>query len=105
MCSGSQVFTLKPPMHIVCLVLNILLPGWGTMISAGSCTHAVRDSKRCKWSCGTFLDGMFQFYLSPLIFGWIWSIVFGIAIYRQGRDHNRQMHLQIGRASCRERVC
>ena len=58
MCDGSQVFTLKSPMHIVCLIFNILLPGWGTMISASVCTHAVRDENRRSCSCGTFADGM-----------------------------------------------
>ena len=89
MCEGSAVFTLKSPWHIICLVMNILLPGWGTMLSASVCVHAVKDSERGKCSCGTFTDGMFQFYLSPIIFGWIWSIVFGIALYRKGRDFNR----------------
>ena len=85
MCKGSQIFVLKSPMHIVCFVLNCLLPGWGTMISASSCTHAVRDPER-KCSCGTFTDGMFQFYLCPLLFGWIWSIIVGWNIYKKGRD-------------------
>lgn len=89
MCEGSQVYTLASPMHIVCLILNIFLPGWGTMISASACTHATEDKKSSRCSCGTFTDGMFQFYLSPVIFGWIWSIVFGIAIYRKGRDFHK----------------
>ena len=82
--------TLKSPMHIVVLVMNIFLPGWGTMVSAFSCVHTARDpdDQSC-CSCGTFTDGMIQFYLAPLLFGWIWSIVFGISIYRKGRDHHK----------------
>ena len=92
LCSGSVVQTLKSPMHIVCLILNIFLPGWGTMVSAFSCVHAPikvdGEVQKC-CSCGTFSDGMIQFYLFPLLFGWIWSIIFGIAIYKKGRDHHK----------------
>ena len=97
MCGGSEVFTLRAPWHIVCLVLNIVLPGWGTMISASACTHAVKEiDGKGSCSCGTFVDGFFQFLLGPLIFGWVWSIFFGIALYKKGRDwdiivrHRRQ---------------
>ena len=86
MCDGSRVYTLRAPWHIVCLVLNILLPGWGTMVSASACVHATRDEKRSACSCGTFADGLFQFYTFPLLFGWVWSIYIGVALYRKGRD-------------------
>ena len=91
MCKGSQIFVLKSPMHIVCFVLNCLLPGWGTMVSAFSCVHAHKNPDDCCCSCGTFTDGMFQFYLSPLIFGWIWSIIVGWNIYKKGRDFKVMM--------------
>ena len=95
MCSGSHVYTLKYPLAILCLVLNIILPGWGTMISASVCTHAIPDYEggKCNCNCGTFADGMIQFYLSPLIFGWIWSILFGIALFKKSREFNRLMHV------------
>lgn len=59
------------------------------MISAFKCTHALADSDEPKFNCGTFTDGMFQFYLAPVLFGWIWSILFGIALYKNGRDFNK----------------
>ena len=42
-CEQATVYTLKSPMHIFCLVLNILLPGFGTMASSCRCLHAVKD--------------------------------------------------------------
>ena len=87
-CEGSQVYTLRGSIHIICLILNILLPGWGTMISACACVHAIRDEERGKCNWGTFVDGMIQFYTAPLLFGWIWSIIFGVALYRKTRDFN-----------------
>ena len=92
MCDGSLVYTLRSPLHIVCLILNIFLPGWGTMVSACACVHATKDEKGKTFNCGTFADGMIQFYLSPLIFGWVWSIVFGIALYKKGRDFNHLLN-------------
>lgn len=83
--------TLKSPMHIVCLIMNIFLPGWGTMVSAYSCVHAIREEGQKCCSCGTFSDGMLQFYLAPLLFGWVWSILFGVAIYKKGRDHHKTL--------------
>lgn len=83
-------------MHIVCFILNVLLPGWGTMISAFQCTHALPDKEVVEsCGCGTFTDGMLQFYLSPVIFGWIWSILFGWALYKKGRDVRKLVSVQL----------
>ena len=58
------------------------------MISSCVCVHAVVDEERSKCNWGTFVDGMIQFYTAPLLFGWIWSIIFGVALYRKTRDFN-----------------
>jgi len=89
MCKGSKLFVLRSPMHIVCFVINCVLPGWGTMISASSCTHAVPDVASSGCSCGTFSDGLTQFLLAPLLFGWIWSIIFGWNLYKKGREFKK----------------
>ena len=85
---GSEIYTVRAPIHILCLILNILLPGTGTMLSAISCLHAVKEHKNMSCSCGTFADGLLQLLLGPLIFGWVWSIFFGIALYKKGRNWN-----------------
>lgn len=85
LCDGSEVFVVKPNWHIVCMVLNFVLPGFGTMLSAFGCLR-LSAYKNKHFSGGTFCDGMMQFYLAPLIFGWIWSILYGLAIYRRTKD-------------------
>ena len=57
-CDGSHVYTLRAPMHIVCLILNILFPGFGTIISACSCAHAVKDPDSSRCNYGTIVDGV-----------------------------------------------
>jgi len=38
-CEGSKTCILKQPWHIICLVLNTFIPGFGTFISAFTCLH------------------------------------------------------------------
>ena len=63
----------------LCLILNIILPGVGTMINA--CCGV-----RC--FSGIFV-GILQILTIPLLlFGWIWSICYGLEIYRISGDHS-----------------
>ena len=54
---------------IVCLVLNIILPGSGSMVSA--CAGE-------KFNDTALMAGIVQFLTSWLIIGWVWSVVHGI---------------------------
>ena len=38
-CEGSRICIVKKPWHLIIFALNIFLPGFGTMISAATCTH------------------------------------------------------------------
>ena len=44
----SEVLRLRPPQHIVCFIINILIPGLGTVLSAFPCTHNKYDWKGSK---------------------------------------------------------
>jgi cytochrome bd-type quinol oxidase subunit 1 len=84
-CDGSKVELLREPWHIICLLLNIFLPGTGTIISAfgwtqdrkGRQTHVEMSFI----NFATVFDGVMQLLLSVILIGWIWSILFGYSIY------------------------
>lgn len=38
-CDGSEVYALRSPFHIIFMILNVIVPGAGTMLSACSCFH------------------------------------------------------------------
>jgi hypothetical protein len=58
------------------LILNCILPGWGTIVLA--CVGG-RE-------CGCwFLTGIAQFLLCPIIIGWVWSILTGCKVLSRSR--------------------
>ena len=54
--------------------------------SISSLHHTVDDKKPSECKAGVAVDGFFQLILTCLVLGWVWSIGFGIAIYRKSRD-------------------
>ena len=74
MCKLSVV-KVDSPWHIILFILNIILAGWGTMISA--CMDK-------KFNTIAFVFGLIQFLLFASIICWIWSIVHGYYIFEKG---------------------
>jgi hypothetical protein len=58
------------PMAVLMLVLNIILPGTGTMLNG--CFGRV--------CCDLIIIGFLQMITAILLVGWIWSIWYGIRI-------------------------
>jgi hypothetical protein len=81
MCEGSEVVKLVAPYPRVCLALNILFPGMGTMLSAFNRFHEQKGQQNVNWA--TFGDGILQLLLSVLILGWVWSVLFGLSLYKK----------------------
>ena len=83
---GSMVHRLRSPWHIIVIPMNILVSGSGTMLSSFKYFHirASKEASTCHFA--TFLDGLLQLLLAPIIFGWIWSILFALAIYRRSNQ-------------------
>lgn len=59
-------------MGILCLLLNIFLPGIGSIV-AGVMGNKV----------STMIIGVIQFLTCWFILGWIWSVWWGILIYQK----------------------
>lgn len=60
----------RKPWGIVCLVLNILLPGTGTLVAAGN-----QEDKKY------LIFGIVQLLTALIVVGFLWSIVTGVMIF------------------------
>lgn len=72
---GDGIPKLNTCVAIFVLILNIILPGWGTIfvgLMSGNC-------------CGWFCQGVLQFFLAVILVGWIWSIITGCQILSRSR--------------------
>ena len=83
---GSTVHRLRSPWHVLVIPMNVIISGSGTMLSSFTYFH-IRSGKASR-TCHspTFLDGLLQLLLAPILFGWIWSILFALAIYRRSNQ-------------------
>jgi hypothetical protein len=73
---------VEPPHNLTCFILNIILPGFGTILAAIIC----KDPKN--FTCFNLFFGVLQFLTSFLIIGWIVSIIWGYAIWKRGKHKN-----------------
>ena len=71
----AAVVKVDPPMHLVCFLLQIFIPGLGAMISAFLCKDG--------FHMNAFIFGLLQMFLSWTIVCWIWSIMHGYWIYKE----------------------
>jgi hypothetical protein len=71
---------MPKPLAIACCLLNILFPGLGTLISSVSvfvcATHGYDTN--VKAFLVNFLAFLLQLCSAIIIFGWIWSIKYGL---------------------------
>ena len=72
---ATTVHKVKKPLDIIILILNILLPGFGTMICAFGNTSG--------FSGITLVVGLCQLITSGLLVGWIWSVYWGVLIWKR----------------------
>ena len=79
MCCPDHVIAVTDVgMANICLVLNIIWPGLGTIINACYGKHA----------CTGVLIGLAQLFLTIFFIGWIWSIVYGCKIVEKAKHHH-----------------
>lgn len=72
----GQVPSVPKATGLLVLILNIFLPGTGSILAG-----LQANSSSC-----VFI-GVIQFFLFGLLFGWIWSIWWGVLIYNKSKYH------------------
>jgi hypothetical protein len=72
--------TMPMPLAVVCCLLNIITPGFGTLLAAFSVFCCARH--KCDTNLKAFFTNVLAFFLQLLsalvIFGWVWSIRYGL---------------------------
>ena len=75
---GNSIQRCPPGWGLIFFLVNIILPGFGTMFSS------LCDAGGC--NCNAFIVGLLQLCTAPIFFiGWIWSIIWGWKIYEKSR--------------------
>lgn len=69
-CPPETINRMNTPMATLCLILNVFIPGSGTIVNAVTGKHVGPG----------LLYGILQFFLTILLIGWIWSIMYGVKI-------------------------
>ena len=67
---------------LICFILNIFLPGIGTLVAAFFC-----DDDDVLTFNG--ISALLQFITAICIVGWIWSIIWGYLIYERSQGATR----------------
>lgn len=76
----KSIFIVDSPWHIIVFLVNILLPGFGTILAGLVKGGPIKYNN--------LHVGIFQFLtVFIFLFGWCWSIYSGYKIYRVSRDH------------------
>lgn len=74
---------VKKPWNLYCFIINIFLPGIGTLIAAAK----AKNEKCLKFNV---IVGILQFMLAMILIGWIWSIIWGFIIWKRGNGLSSQ---------------
>ena len=74
-CEDALFTAIPVKLALLCFVLNLFpLPGLGTLVHAHFGSHGDNlKVRRC-------IIGVAQFILAFLIFGWLWSAIYGLRI-------------------------
>ena len=79
--------------YVVC-ILNVILPGTGTMIS--SCAGYTTS-----WSKTQLMVGVLQMLTALYIIGWIWSIWWGYLLLRKGLADKEEVNSFLKKTAAR----
>ncbi|XP_076463525.1 uncharacterized protein LOC143295792 [Babylonia areolata] len=91
----DSIPAMRRPVAVLCFLLNILLPGMGTLVSGltvlcGSHVRVVGGSRRTVVCTNTGV-ALLQFFLTFLmLLGWIWSIMWGTAFLSISKEYYKK---------------
>jgi ABC-type multidrug transport system fused ATPase/permease subunit len=68
---------IEEPQNLYCFLLNVFLPGFGTM-------YAAFLSKNPKDKNINYFIGLFQLLTALYVIGWVFSIIWGFFIFKRG---------------------
>ena len=83
-CCGASIPYVPYNIGVLVLCLDIFLPGIGTLVSA------YYDPSGC--NCKTVTCGIFQLILTPVLIGWIWSIIQGSYTYKKSKQYDETLN-------------
>ena len=81
-CDDHSINEMDKNMALVCLILNIFIPGIGTIINGATGHNHVG-----------IVYGILQFFLTGFfLIGWVWSIIYGVKIVNRSAkgDYHKQ---------------
>jgi len=78
-------------LSVILLIVNIFLPGIGTIIAGfcvlcSCCDAGPGSSSRFASLCANFWIGLLQLVTALFLIGWIWAIFWGILFVTQSMD-------------------
>ncbi|XP_078492930.1 protein SPEC3 [Ciona intestinalis] len=81
---------------VTCLFVNCLLPGFGTIMASFSVICCADVSQKNSGKGGTFCLNFWVGWLQMItlffvLFGWVWSIVWGVAFVQAAAKRNNTM--------------
>ena len=77
LCGDELIHPVGRTLGLVCLLINIFIPGIGTIV------HAVSGPQGDPHQTKKVIFGIVQFFTAFLLFGWIWSIIYGVKIFNR----------------------
>lgn len=89
MCS-TEVPLVSPAIGVTVLILNIFLPGIGTIVSAFADENV--------WICNflQLIIGLIQLIFFWTIIAWIWAIIFGLMVYERSMKSEVKQEIATG---------
>mmetsp|Transcript_12299 Transcript_12299/g.13447 ORF Transcript_12299/g.13447 Transcript_12299/m.13447 type:complete len:142 (-) Transcript_12299:452-877(-) len=77
---------LSPTLAKLCLVLNALLPGSGTILSS----LKVIQLKPAQEQTNYLALGFYQLFATIFVVGWFWSVIWGCNLVALSKRHSRK---------------